>query len=680
MPVYNGSSEIGDLYIGTQNTNCITYIPEDVKVRLDPIAWTQPVLTANGTMGGDSFACSQQAYYTETSGAKQEAWRMFAEGNQHEWQINDVSTSKTYWAKFYNPEVIKIKKLQVVNPATGVSEHTPVKVVFYGSNDDSTYTEIGILTDITTTASQVFDVFLTNTDWYKYYKIEVTPRNTTAVAVGRLKITAKTDDYIVVEKGGKAYVPNGANVTNRVTIANELRPTAKSINSSSDCLLFVTSDGKSSGARIVSKLYVSDTNPNTTYSAWWDTVNNKIWNIAGDTANPINQLSFPIAIIKFNAQRRITGIKLLKGVSFFGNKLIGLPGVKGLIPWGYNTDYTYANVKLEWDSITTYTITDLGTDTNRIVPIRGFEDYIAQSNLYYDIKTNKNYADFNFTSHRGAMIIGTYTVNSNGTIIDVNLNPVQPEYTARKIDFVYNGSTLIKHNFKPITFHTYPEPQAWTVPLGVSKIHVDCVASKGCDQNSNLGGKGGRVQCDLTVTPGETLYFTVGYIPSICYTAEYNASDIRRGGTEYANRVVVAGGGGSASNHKAGGNGGGLTGADGEDYNATNVTGGGGGTQTAGGAGGVGNRINAHGHDHQGEAGTLGMGGNAGTDNYEGPRGAGGAGYYGGGSGAASWSDSYKGTAGGGGGSSYTNSSVCSNVTHTQGYRKGAGYITISLA
>lgn len=669
--------DMSNSYLGTQNTNCLTYIPEDVKVRLDPIAWTQPTLTANGTMGGDSFACDQSGYWTEDNGNKQEAWRMFSEGNTSEWQINNVSTSSTYWAKFYNPEVIKISKFQVVNSALeDVSNYIPAKIVLYGSNDDSTYTEMGVLTDITTTASAVFDLYLTHSDWYKYYKIEVTPRSTVAVAVGRLKITAKTDDYVVVEKGGKTYVPNGVGVYDEIVTKSDLKTTAKGINSSADCLLFVNQANNSLDASIVTKCYTSDTNPAVTYSAWWDTTNNKIYRFSSDSTTPKQQLSFPIAYLDFNEQRRITRIKPLKGFSFFGKRLIGLKGVKGLIPNGYGDNQTFNNIEFEWKWNTVYQV----GDANKTSGIRAFETYIASGYTYYDLNTNKLYTDNTLANHRVCAQIGNYTTNSDGNIIDMNINQVQPEYIARKIDFVYNGSTLIKHNFKPITFHTYPEPQPWTVPLGVSKIHVDCVASSGCDQNSNLGGKGGRVQCDLTVTPGETLYFTVGYIPSLCYTAEYNASDIRRGGTEYANRVVVAGGGGSASNHKAGGNGGGLIGADGEDYDATNVTGGGGGTQTSGGAGGVGNRIQAHGHDHQGEAGTLGMGGNAGTDNYEGPRGAGGAGYYGGGSGAASWSDSYKGTAGGGGGSSYTNSSVCSNVTHTQGYRKGAGYITISLA
>lgn len=60
-----------------------------------------------------------------------------------------------------------------------------------------------------------------------------------------------------------------------------------------------------------------------------------------------------------------------------------------------------------------------------------------------------------------------------------------------------------------------------------------------------VGGKGGRVQCVLNVTSGQTLYITVGKIPTNNGTAVYNASDIRIGGQEYTDRVIVAGGGSS---------------------------------------------------------------------------------------------------------------------------------------
>lgn len=240
---------------------------------------------------------------------------------------------------------------------------------------------------------------------------------------------------------------------------------------------------------------------------------------------------------------------------------------------------------------------------------------------------------------------------------------------------IYKGNELIYlYGWNPVTFNPSGSIQTFTVPAGTRKIHVDCVASRGVlgagNRIDKVPGYGGRVQCDINVTPGQTLYIMVGAIPSNWMVASYNASDIRIGGTGYGNRIVVAGGGGSGmhTSYKhyggSGGNGGGLVGASGESN--SRGTGGTGGTQSAGGTGGGG-------YDARGEDGTYGMGG---SNTREG--GAGGAGLYGGGAGGFGGTSGTYGSAGGGGGSSYTNGTYCSNVIHTQGYMNGSGYVTIS--
>lgn len=231
-----------------------------------------------------------------------------------------------------------------------------------------------------------------------------------------------------------------------------------------------------------------------------------------------------------------------------------------------------------------------------------------------------------------------------------------------------------EEKFEPITFSANASLQTWTVPTGIKKIHVDVVASQG----GNSGGLGGRVECDLSVRPNQQLYLLIGSVPTNEYTASYNASDIRVGGTEYAHRVIVAGGGGSSSSRKAaGGAGGGLTGGNGgKGYGASSM--GKGGTPSSGGNGGAGTPVSV-GHYHNGSAGKLALGGDGNVCGYEGNTGAGGAGYYGGGSGAGDWNKNGAYVAGGGGGSSFADSSLCSNVAHTQGFRSGIGYITISM-
>lgn len=256
-------------------------------------------------------------------------------------------------------------------------------------------------------------------------------------------------------------------------------------------------------------------------------------------------------------------------------------------------------------------------------------------------------------------------------------------YGGSKISKVYYGSTLMYTAFTPQTktFNYTGAVQTWTVPQGVRYLKVDCVGAAGNASASGgsytpTNGKGGRVQCDLSVTPGQVLNIYVGGIngyngggTSSTYGKGGGASDIRIGGTALANRKVVAGGAGGGLSFSGfsgiGGNGGGLVGGNGTGYSAEYA--GKGGSQTSGGAGGSGGGV--------GEAGSLGQGG-GGQRNLPG-----GGGYYGGGSGS---SDGYYGipSGAGGGGSSYTDSTLCTNVIHTQGYASatGNGWITITTA
>ena len=252
---------------------------------------------------------------------------------------------------------------------------------------------------------------------------------------------------------------------------------------------------------------------------------------------------------------------------------------------------------------------------------------------------------------------------------------------------IYFGSEKIYQFSKVVTFSPSSSLQTLYVPMGFHKLHIDCVASKGQDISASYiskGGKGGRVQCDLSVNGGETLYIMVGDVPTNGSMASYNASDIRIGGNTLNDRIIVAGGGGGASvgqvyayvGQANGGDGGGTTGGTGGINNMPSGRAATGGTQSSGGTGGYGAFFIVS----QGQDGTLGLGGNGNT--YTGLACCGGAGYYGGGGGCslsfASEDGGFGGACGGAGGSSYTNSD-CSNVVHTQGYNDGAGYITISF-
>jgi len=269
----------------------------------------------------------------------------------------------------------------------------------------------------------------------------------------------------------------------------------------------------------------------------------------------------------------------------------------------------------------------------------------------------------------------------------------------KKLAFIILGISATSFSYAQTvtTFNYTGAVQTYTVPAGITTLDIDMLGASGgysfaggITQTTDIPGNGGRVQTTLTVTPGTTLNIYVGGIGNNADAllpgnggfnggADGNAngtshlggggggaSDIRFGGIALTDRVIIAGaGGGSAYNYSGGGDNGGqggdLVGTNGEsNNNNTDVSVGLAGTQSAGGLGGQwsGYAIAAN--------GALGIGGAGGAGSSGG---GGGAGFYGGGGG--SWS-------GGGGGSSFTDPSITTNSTHTQGFNTGDGQVIIT--
>lgn len=295
-----------------------------------------------------------------------------------------------------------------------------------------------------------------------------------------------------------------------------------------------------------------------------------------------------------------------------------------------------------------------------------------------------SYTDPNLCSN----VVHTQGANADGDgYIKIKYLSTKDDYTeviTKGVEYKGIYRSNVRRYFKDIIFEASDSIQEWTVPSKTKSIHVQVFGGQGGNsyKGNTIGGKGGKVECDLSVIPGQKLYIVAGNKSpnqSIGYTpgkASYNASDIRTDGTgitditSLRSRLVVAGGGGSGGGTANGGAGGDLTG----QRTGTNIGAGYGGTQLAGGAGGP-NDIGWGDGVELGKPGTFGLGG---YTNDTG--GFGGAGYYGGGSGCASWkSNSTYNSGPGGGGSSYTDPTLCTDVVHTQGVNEGNGYVIITL-
>lgn len=226
------------------------------------------------------------------------------------------------------------------------------------------------------------------------------------------------------------------------------------------------------------------------------------------------------------------------------------------------------------------------------------------------------------------------------------------------------------------TFTTVGE-QAFVVPAGAHRVHVDLVGGAGgAGTNGAAGGLGGTASGELDVTPGETLFVEVGSAGGEGSNETGGAGGANGGGTgggggnhagvaagggggasdvrtliaaspgSLASRLIVAGGGGGGdgegtlksldSGANASANPGGATTPNGPQGGSANAT--------MGGAGGE--LIPAA------PAGTEGKGGNGAANSFLPAGGGGGGGEFGGGGGGGNGAQFAPSSAGGGGGGS----------------------------
>jgi hypothetical protein len=275
---------------------------------------------------------------------------------------------------------------------------------------------------------------------------------------------------------------------------------------------------------------------------------------------------------------------------------------------------------------------------------------------------------------------------------------------------VYRGDYLLYNLTRNLRLFTFTGgSQSWSVPSGIGTVMAEVQGAKG---GRSDGGLGGRLKGLITVTPGETLNVYVGgqgqdpvtftcsgSVPAVLVggfngggsggrasdsfgcpsgttyrlgASGGGATDIRRGGTALANRVIVAGGGGGGYGPGGSGNG---AGDGGNGFSVgqpawPDNTKGFGGTTTAGGAAGGG--------IWAGTAGALGVGGNGAFPSVFGDNpgvpGGGGGGLYGGGGGGANSNFGSGGS--GGGGSGFITGGVFE--ISSLGYRQGNGIALLS--
>lgn len=148
------------------------------------VSWKQPILTANGTMGGNSFAVEASSQYDATV----PAWKAFDGTGTSNW----VATTGVIpsWITFYNPVALNVTKLTILNRASdndGVITAGEIQV----SNNNSDWVTIKTFSNSVVGNTTAWEIDLSNnTEFYKYYRINGTSFARNYISIGEVKIQA----------------------------------------------------------------------------------------------------------------------------------------------------------------------------------------------------------------------------------------------------------------------------------------------------------------------------------------------------------------------------------------------------------------------------------------------------------------------------------------------------------
>lgn len=191
---------------------------------------------------------------------------------------------------------------------------------------------------------------------------------------------------LTLKSGSKVYVPDGSGVFDVVTISGD-----KTYQLSANGQITVYySPSQSSIRGYYSSADVSGTTAPTTYGTWYDTANNLIKRYDSGTVT-VSGLSFPIARVTVSNGAISSIDQVFNGFGYIGSTVFALPGVKGLIPNGRNTDGTLKNTPWTTNSVITRTFasnesfdTYIGIDASQFYRAATFNvKYNEKDNLIY---------------------------------------------------------------------------------------------------------------------------------------------------------------------------------------------------------------------------------------------------------------------------------------------------------
>lgn len=141
-----------------------------VSINTQETAWTQPLLSENGILGGSSFAVSASSEYSSSF----QACKLFDGNTATGWAPSENGVSSNPYIIFYNPTPLKVTLLTCTYTSVGPSQRVQGLYVV-GSNDNNEWSSK--LASWSGDGSGTYSVNVNSTEFYKYHKIIITDAN-----------------------------------------------------------------------------------------------------------------------------------------------------------------------------------------------------------------------------------------------------------------------------------------------------------------------------------------------------------------------------------------------------------------------------------------------------------------------------------------------------------------------
>ena len=520
MPIYKGSTNQGLIYYGSPNTNCLTSVPKNVKLELTYGAWTQPIFSSN-TNGGLTLSASHEST---------PAWYAFngdkTTGDNCWWTNHGVtSTSNPCWIQLKSAVKLKLNQVVIRN-----EHNTPenFKTAYLQvSNDGSSWTNVVTISG-TNTGGYETTVNFTVSDGYYYYRLYFTESYSSGgVSIQTITFSGIAQNILTLKAGSKVYVPNGFE-SDGTTLKFDEFITSNDIvdrdfgNASKEVAFLTTKSASAnsfsvwSGGLVVSGTSAPDFSAYGYWGVWYDTANNiiKIQNGTNEWKTE-DGFSLPFCLVSSSDSSVISLDQIFDWCGFIGSTAFVLPGVKGLIPNGFNADGTYKSIEFTTDRVLTTTRTWVVSASfiqklfiyNRGKAL-GIQNYQIESDsmptvndwtVWYNPKENiqrwnnssNTLTDISqWTVDTTMRYIGEIPSDGTSKITSLAHTTVQPLRTGILITNVYKGSTLVYENKLPAGQIVFEQAAAGTYTVTLPKTQNYRLIMVGGGGGGASGGSG----------------------------------------------------------------------------------------------------------------------------------------------------------------------------------------------